>query len=235
MRPYEKLSQLYAKDWGNFSYKYIDFILNIINKFNLNIQSILDVGCGTGALASELHKRDYNVSGIDISYEMIEIARKNSKEIDFQVDDMSEFILNKRFQLIISSFNAINYLICDAKIKKTLKNIFSHLDNGGIFIFDINSPVLYEERHFGTIDREFEEIKFKQILEYNKTTKIAKTIFHFGNNEQETHIQKAYSDNDMDKYLLDTGFKIIGKYKDLNLSPIDNKTYKIFYVVKKKD
>lgn len=55
MKPYEKLSKLYSKDWGNYSSKYINLISNVIETYNLNIHSVLDVACGTGILASELY------------------------------------------------------------------------------------------------------------------------------------------------------------------------------------
>jgi len=118
-------------------------------------------------------------------------------------------------------------------MKKTLKNVFLHLEDNGIFIFDINTPVLYEERHFGIIDRKFDNIEFKQILEYDKVSKIGKTVFDFGDNQCETHIQRAYTVEEMDEFLINSGFEIMNRYKDFRLSPIDDKSYKIFYVVKK--
>lgn len=234
MKPYEILSKLYSKDWGKYSSKYTDLIFNVIDIYNLNVHSVLDVACGTGILASELYSKNFEVSGIDISEDMINVARENTKGIDFQVADMEKFTFDKKFQIITCAFDSINYLTCDIKMEKTLKNILKHLDDNGVFIFDINTPLLYEERHFGVIDREFDGMKFKQILEYDKAHKIGKTIFDFGNNESETHIQKAYSVDDMDEFLLKSGFEIMNRYKDFKLSPIDDKAYKILYVVKKK-
>ncbi|WP_055668646.1 class I SAM-dependent DNA methyltransferase [Desnuesiella massiliensis] len=233
MKPYERLSKLYSRDWGKYSSKYTELISNVIENYNLKVHSVLDVACGTGILASELYSRNFEVSGIDISEDMINIARENTRGIDFQVSDMSEFKFNKKFQMITCAFDSINYLTCDAKMEKTLKNIFLHLDDNGVLIFDINTPTLYEERHFGVIDRDFDEIKFKQILEYDKEHKIGKTIFDFGNDGSEIHIQKAYSADEMDKFLLESGFRIMNRYKDFKLSPIDDKAYKIFYVVQK--
>lgn len=233
MKPYERLSKLYDKDWGKYSSKYMELISNVIENYNLNVHSVLDVACGTGILASELYNRNFEVSGIDISEDMINIARENSKGIDFQVSDMSEFTFDKKFQVITCAFDSINYLTCDVKLEKTLRNIFLHLDDNGVFIFDINTPTLYEERHFGVIDRSFDEIKLKQILEYDKEYKIGKTTFDFGNDGSETHTQKAYSADEMDKFLLESGFQIMSRYKDFKLSPVDDKAYKIFYVVKR--
>lgn len=62
---------------------------------------------------------------------------------------------------------------------------------------------------------------------------MGKTVFDFDNNELETHVQKAYTVEEMDKILLNSGFEIIGRYKNFRLSPIEDRTYKVFYVVKK--
>ncbi len=164
---------------------------------------------------------------------MINVAKETTTGIEFAVADMVNFTLNKKFQLITCAFDALNYLVTDSDMKKTLKNVFLHLEDNGIFIFDINTPVLYEERHFGIIDRKFDNIEFKQILEYDKASKIGKTVFDFGDNQCETHIQKAYTVEEMDAFLLNSGFEIMNRYKDFRLSPIDDKAYKIFYVVKK--
>ncbi|GEM_PF-5402319 len=51
MKPYEKLGKFYKKGWGKESIKYGDLIYNVINIYNLNIKSVLDVACGTGILA----------------------------------------------------------------------------------------------------------------------------------------------------------------------------------------
>ncbi len=233
MKPYEILAKFYKKCWGKESIKYGDLIYNVINNYNLNINSVLDVGCGTGILASKLYNENFEVSGIDISEDMINVAKETTTGIEFAVADMVNFTLNKKFQLITCAFDALNYLVTDSDMKKTLKNVFLHLEDNGIFIFDINTLVLYEERHFGIIDRKFDNIEFKQILEYDKASKIGKTVFDFGDNQCETHIQKAYTVEEMDAFLLNSGFEIMNRYKDFRLSPIDDKAYKIFYVVKK--
>lgn len=109
-----------------------------------------------------------------------------------------------------------------------------HLNKNGVFIFYINTPYLYEDKHFGIVNREFNGIKFKQVLEYNRKNQIGTTIFDFGKEGIETHIQRAYSVEDMNKYLLNSGFHIVGRYKNFKMAPIDDRTYKVFYVVIKK-
>ncbi len=63
--------------------------------------------------------------------------------------------------------------------------------------------------------------------------RLGKTVFDFDNNELETHIQKAYTVEEMDEFLLNSGFEIMGRYKNFKLSPIEDRTYKVFYVARK--
>lgn len=234
MKPYEKISKYYKKYWGKDSIRYVELFSNVINTFKVRANSVLDVGCGTGILAREFQNMNFEVSGIDISEDMIDVAKETTTGINFEVADMKDFNLNRKFDIITCAFDAINYITNDIDMENTLKNIYLHLKDDGVFIFDINTPTLYEERHFGTIDRNFEDIQFKQILAYDKLNRIGKTVFDFGNNEVETHIQRAYSVEEMDRLLLNVGFEVIGRYKSFKLSAIDDRTYKVFYVVKKK-
>ena len=63
--------------------------------------SILELGCGTGNLIGHLHP-SYGV-GVDISEEMIKIARKRFPKINFVCKDVNEFYMNKKFDYIIIS------------------------------------------------------------------------------------------------------------------------------------
>lgn len=233
MKPYEKLSKFYKKDWGKESVRYVDLVSNVINTYNPSVNSVLDVACGTGILATALKNMNFEVSGIDISEDMINVAKETTKEIDFKVADMKNFNLNKKFDMITCAFDSINYITNSVDMEKTMKNIFNHLVDNGLFIFDINTPSLYEDRHFGTIDRIFDDIHFKQILEYDRVNRLGKTVFDFGNNELEIHVQKAYTVEEMDEFLLNADFEIMGRYRNFKLSPIEDRTYKIFYAVKK--
>ena len=233
MKAYEKLAQLYKKEWGKESIRYADLVSSLINKYGIEAKFILDVACGTGILAAELKKMNFDVSGIDLSEDMISIAKENSSEVDFQVADMRDFKLSRKFDIITCAFDSINYITNNEDMKDTVDNIYNHLSDNGYFIFDINTPYLYEDRHFGTIDRVYDDIKFKQILDYDRTSRIGKTTFDFGNNEREIHIQKAYTVKEMDEFLLKAGFKIVDRYKNFRLEPIENRSYKVFYIVRR--
>ncbi len=116
------------------------YVDSIIKRFNLRTKTILDIGCGTGLHDFELANLDYDVTGIDISKEMIEIAKieaiKKNKKVDFYVDSDQAYIASHKFDAIISLFHVISYQVTDSKLSKLFEVANNNLKSGGLFIFD---------------------------------------------------------------------------------------------------
>lgn len=101
---------------------------------------ILNGGCGTGGHAIPLAKRGYEVTGIDLSEEMINIAKekasKSGVNIDFNVMDLRELRFNKKFDACVLMFAVIDYLTDNKDLLKALANIRENLKSGSLLIFD---------------------------------------------------------------------------------------------------
>jgi len=111
IKPYERVAVLYDKEeWGKFSLKYLDILNDLKNRYNFIPNSILDISCGTGDLVNELSK-EYEVVGSDISAEMINVAKKKYPHLIFYVSDMVDLSLENKFDLILSPFDSVNYII----------------------------------------------------------------------------------------------------------------------------
>lgn len=233
MRIYEELAKVYDKEWGKFSLSYLKYVEYLKSNYLFEPTAVLDVACGTGELITELNKLGYTVRGIDISDTMISVAKNRSNEIDFIVDDMISYKSDRKFDLVICAFDAVNYLLLESQIISTFNLIKEALYEDGYFIFDFNTPTLYREKHYGTINRNIDNIKFLQELEYNEKENIATTIFDFGNKRIEEHIQRGYSIEKMDELLSRVGLKVMAKFKDFKFTPADEMTHKAFYVVMK--
>ena len=116
------------------------YIDSIIKRFNPRTKTILDIGCGTGLHDFELANLDYDVTGIDISEEMIEIAKieaiKRNKSVAFYVDSDQAYIASHKFDAVISLFHVISYQVTDSKLSKLFQVANSNLKSGGLFVFD---------------------------------------------------------------------------------------------------
>jgi ubiquinone/menaquinone biosynthesis C-methylase UbiE len=96
---------------------------------------LLDVGCGTGKHLNYL-KTDFECTGVDISQQLLDIARKNYTDIRFIQADMVELDLNEEFDAIICLFSSIGYVKTYENLKKTINNFTKHLKLGGVLIIE---------------------------------------------------------------------------------------------------
>lgn len=96
--------------------------------------SIIDFGCGCGDVTNELTRYTKNVTGYDVSVEMIKRARENFPDIDF-FSNRSDLI-NKRFDKGVAFFHVSNYIFAQKTIKSFFNDISEIIVHGGKFAFD---------------------------------------------------------------------------------------------------
>jgi len=129
-----------------------DFLEEVFKKYSERIpREILDAGCGTGGHALILAKRGYEVTGIDQSKEMIDIAKKKATQAGihayFRMMNMTDFKLGQRFDACISMFAAVDYVTTNEGLQRCFYSIRKHLEPGSLFIFDYwNGPAVLSAR-----------------------------------------------------------------------------------------
>jgi cyclopropane fatty-acyl-phospholipid synthase-like methyltransferase len=109
---------------------YLDRLIEIIGKG----ASVLDLGCGTGMpMMNYLLLQGMNVTGIDGSHRMLNIARKNLPSAHFLQMDMRQLSLNRKFDAIIA-WNSFFHLSPDDQ--PPMFDIFKkHLNAHGVLLF----------------------------------------------------------------------------------------------------
>jgi ubiquinone/menaquinone biosynthesis C-methylase UbiE len=145
---YKKFAKYYDLCYSEKDYtKETNFLQNLIKKYKIKCKKILEVGCGTGGHAIHLKKKGFDIIGVDLNKEMLEVAKKKSKSIKFLQGDMRNFDLNKEFDIVLCLFSTIHYNQNLKELEKTLKNFYGHLKKGGLLIFDMG---FNEERWEGS-------------------------------------------------------------------------------------
>lgn len=168
MNIFQKYADYYDILYKDKDYKKeCDFLEKIFRKYSKkSVRSIFDLGCGTGGHSLILAKRGYEMTGLDLSSQMIKTAKNKSfKEkikADFFAGDIRKINLKKEFDAAISMFAVISYLTADKDLLSAFRTAASHLKKKGIFVFDFwFGPAVLNEKP---------QPKFKIIKKGNKKT-----------------------------------------------------------------
>ncbi len=97
----------------------------------------LDLACGTGQLLQLMADRGFEATGLDNSQDMLASAAQRCPSATLIHEDMAAFDLPNRFDLITCLLYSIHYSHPLNSMKETLKRVFSALDEGGLFLFDL--------------------------------------------------------------------------------------------------
>ncbi len=105
---------------------------------------ILELACGTGNLTIPLTKKGYDIAGIDISAEMLEVAMEKAEEEGVQLVLLQQDIAELDFDVpnldcILCACDGFNYLTYDDDLEYVFSKAHELLKEDGIFIFDISS------------------------------------------------------------------------------------------------
>lgn len=111
-------------------------LVQLLQRLRPEAHTVLDVGCGSGEHARLLAGRGYQVSGIDLSPEFVEIARGKVPTSDFTCADMTTFDLGRRFDVILCLFSSIGYVRTPENAARTLARFAAHLADGGVVVVE---------------------------------------------------------------------------------------------------
>lgn len=138
--PYTVFASVYDQVMADVEYsEWAEFILTEAARRGFEGGRILDLACGTGNSAAPLLMRGYEVTGVDASEAMLEVARRNHPQADWLHGEFTSFSAPGRFSLVQSVFDALNNLLAPEQMLSTLRRVHAHLEPGGIFMFDINT------------------------------------------------------------------------------------------------
>lgn len=198
---------------------------------------ILELGAGTGTLAELLLKKGYQLTVSDFSEEMLAVADQKLRPLDPSIPlyqlDMRDFDLDRKFDAIIIFCDAINYLKDQEELLSTFKNVYNHLNQNGVLLFDAHSTTKIQsfiaQQTFGSSEPEISYLWECFPGEANESVVHELTFFIENDNGyysrvEETHEQRTYPLKEFLELLTKAGFqstKVIGDFdpaKNLEVS-----------------
>ena len=149
---YDLIAPIYDEINKEIDYSaWADFIESAVKaNSDTRPELVLDLGCGTGSMTLELAKRGYDMTGVDLSVEMLDIARERAYDSDLAdkmlwlCQDMTGFELYGTVDLAVSCLDCLNHLTKPGELDKCLSLVHNYLIPDGLFIFDVNGKAKFE-------------------------------------------------------------------------------------------
>ena len=231
MNAYKRFSYYYDEVVERLDYrKWFNFIIPYLH-YN---DKVLDLACGTGTLCMMLKLKEFDVSGLDLSEEIIEIAKEKAKinhlNIPYHIGDMTNFNLNEKFKMITCFFDSINFLKTKEDVAKLFECVYNHLEDGGYFICDIFSQALFDQYKNNVLDEDYDFFKIKWITKTRDERTLLHDIMITENNNyyHEYYYEYLYPIEDLHH----NGLKLVHKCGDFN-EDLEDEDERILLVFKK--
>jgi SAM-dependent methyltransferase len=143
---YDSFAWLYHEQWGQEFHEQARAVLDRLLLHRLKPRaSILDLCCGDGRLTAELAESGFRMSGLDGSTRMLRFARRHAPRIEFVAGDARAFSFSRRFDAIISTFDALNHIMSADELRSVCECAYRALKPDGYFAFDLNREDAYTE------------------------------------------------------------------------------------------
>lgn len=179
----------------------------------------LDVGCGGGWFTRVFVKEGYQMTGLDISAQMLDYAQeqsfKSGLRAEYILGDISKIKLPKRYHFATAINDCVNY-IPKSKLKAAFKNVAAALQKGGVFLFDISSRRKFTQKIANTVsadDREDITYLCFNTVEGDEVT-MDVTLFEKQADgsfirKDERHVQYIYDEEEIVQALENAGFTLV--------------------------
>ena len=229
MSSYDSLAASYDGLMADAAYlKRADYLDKCLKKSRIEVETILDLGCGTGTISCLMAEKGYRVLACDASIEMLSAAMMKSAGMEnapmFLHQSMEKLRLAREVDAVISTIDAINYLTKEKALRETFKRVYRWLRPGGQFIFDVNSPYKLRRMDGQLYTDETEESYCVWRTFFSERTKICTyqvDLFRLRRDgawerDYEEHRERAWSVEELSEFLADAGFtkvKITGDMK----------------------
>ncbi len=244
---YNDFAQVYDKLQDADYNRFVDFYEEIFKRLGKKPELVLDLACGTGNITIPMAERGYDMIGLDMSVEMLNIARdkayEKGSEVLFLCQDMCEMELFGTVDAIVCALDGVNYITDYDDLKELFRLVKNYLNPGGVFIFDINSVRKLKEILGGnTFVNDEQGIFYVWQSEFCDKTNVCDFDLTFFCEDgdgayirfDEFQQERAYTIAEITDAVKLAGLDVTGIYKPFEFATADDCDERIFFVVSQK-
>jgi SAM-dependent methyltransferase len=241
--PYVRFAEIYDRVMREVGYEmWADYVQKLLVRFRPGARTLLDLACGTGSSTLPFARRGMNVAGVDRSPAMLERARAKAAAeglaIPFYQQDLCRLSLKDRFDAATCLYDSINYLLSWDDLCEAFARVGDALEDGGVFIFDINTAYKLSAIHDTTMFIEEDDVSLVWENTYDRRTRIWRiTLTGFirtadGHYERfrEVHEEKAHTIEELTEALGRAGFEVGGVYTAFTFEPPRDDASRVYVV-----
>ncbi|MDK2814021.1 MAG: hypothetical protein PWQ08_1276 [Clostridiales bacterium] len=146
MAGYHEFAYFYDELNGEADYDTLhQYIVSVFKEEGLPGNIVADLGCGTGELTLRLAGSGYDMIAIDASADMLSVLQNKlmqqpGPKVLLVCQDLTKLDLYGGLHGAVCTFDTLNHIGSFSEMQKVLGRVALFLEQGGIFIFDVNTP-----------------------------------------------------------------------------------------------
>ena len=226
MDAYHELAKSYDRLTNDVDYEAtVDFYMQILEREGVKPRTVVDLACGTGSVTEILAGQGYEVTGVDMSEEMLTEAMSKVMDMEnpprFVCQKLQELKLPVAVDMAVCALDSLDYVTEPADCAEAIRRTYKALNPGGIFIFDVNTPEKLKAMDGQVFLDEDDDVYCVWRGEFDEETNICSYGMDLFQREGdvwhrsfEEHREYAYSAQQLVGYLKDAGFTNIEVYAD---------------------
>jgi len=245
---YEHFAYLYDQLMEDAPYdQWVSFVKDKLKAYSVEGNYLLDLACGTGELSVRLAKAGFNVTGVDLSEDMLAVAQAKSEsqgeKISFFQQNMIDLEGQGQFDLICIFCDSLNYLSSEEEVLQTFLSVFQHLKKGGLFLLDVHSifkiSQVFVNQTFTLNEEKLAYIwnsfpgEFANSVEHELSFFVLDERSGKYDRYDELHFQRTFPIQTYQKWLTEAGFELLEVCADFKNKPPESHSERIFFVLRK--
>ncbi len=223
-----------------------EYLCNLFKKYDRMPTLMLDLACGTGEFSMHFAKRGVSVIGVDISADMLSVAREKTAEqgvdILYLCQDAAVLDLYGTVDGAICCLDSLNHITDYNDFCKALSRVSLFLEKDRLFIFDVNTPYKHKEiLGDNTFVIDTDEVYCVWQNEYlgDNTVEISLDFFEADGDAYyrsgESFCERAYTADEIENACESAGLGIEAVYDDLTEDAPQSISQRLIYVTRKKE